>query len=214
MSDNTRNRRAPTALLAVLLVAVTMAITLWVSDGGDPTAAQPGPTSDLGDDVDVDWIADDELDDSWFEDDAGGSTTWSGRWADTTWTDPGGSWGDTVWDDSTWDETTWDDSWPGDDAPPTDGPAVVTLDAPATYTCGSGPYYDTPAVITLRWTSVDAVSVTVAIDDPNGAFMTDLAPIGELEVPAPCTPESRTYYVVAVGADGSTHIRSHTIQGI
>jgi hypothetical protein len=95
-----------------------------------------------------------------------------------------------------------------------EGPTVVAIDAPTTFTCGSGPFFDSPAEFTLRWETVGAVSVTVSIEDPDGPFETDLPPDGELVVPAPCRPESRTYFVVAIGADGTTDVRAHTVRGI
>jgi hypothetical protein len=89
-------------------------------------------------------------------------------------------------------------------------PPPVSVVGPGTYACTSGE----PALLVLQWTSLNAVSVTISIDYPGGIYEPDLPVFGALEVPAPCAPDSRTYYVIAKAADGTTQVASHTVRGI
>lgn len=58
-----------------------------------------------------------------------------------------------------------------------------------------------PDPLTLSWTSTNAVSVEVAIDNPGGVFDTG-PPNGSMEVPAPCGADTQTYYVTAISSSG------------
>jgi hypothetical protein len=58
-----------------------------------------------------------------------------------------------------------------------------------------------PDPLTLTWTSTNAVSVEVAIDNPGGVFDTG-PPSGSMQVPAPCGTDTQTYYVTAIGSGG------------
>lgn len=60
-----------------------------------------------------------------------------------------------------------------------------------------------PDPITLSWTTSNAESVEVSIDDPNGLYDTGPAN-GSMEVPAPCGADTQTYYVTAIGSGGTT----------
>ena len=76
--------------------------------------------------------------------------------------------------------------------PPSTAPRVVSIDT-SEFTC--------PDPLTLSWTTENAVSVEIAIDNPGGQFDTG-PPNGSLEVPAPCDGDTQTYYVTAIAANG------------
>ncbi len=93
------------------------------------------------------------------------------------------------------------------------GLQVVSVSAPEVWLCASTPSSETPPTLTLLWTTSGAESVTVAIDDPSALYQVGLPANGSLDVPAPCAPDTKTYYVTAVGADGVTETKSVQTKG-
>lgn len=71
-------------------------------------------------------------------------------------------------------------------------PAVTSIEA-SEFTC--------PGDLTLSWTTVNATSVEISIDNPGGVFATGPAN-GSMEVPAPCDGDTQTYFVTAIAANG------------
>jgi hypothetical protein len=69
---------------------------------------------------------------------------------------------------------------------------------------------DCPNPLTLTWTTTNAESVDVAIEDPDGIYASGPAN-GSMEVPAPCDGDSQTYYVTAIGEDGATDTQELTL---
>ena len=67
--------------------------------------------------------------------------------------------------------------------------------------------------VRVSWTASDADSVYIAIDNPDGPFVTGLPLSGSYDLPDPCPgPFSHTYYVVAVkGAQKA--VKSKTLTG-
>ena len=85
--------------------------------------------------------------------------------------------------------------------PPT-GPKVVSFSTSGEDSCapagGSAPLQP---MITLTWSAVNADSVYVAVDDPNGPFETGLPLSGSYQLPFQCEG-AHSYHVVAVrGSD-------------
>jgi len=74
----------------------------------------------------------------------------------------------------------------------TAAPRVDSLTA-SDYTC--------PDPLTLAWTSTNAASVEVAIDNPGGVYDTG-PPDGSMLVPSPCGGDTQTYYVTAISSSG------------
>lgn len=101
-------------------------------------------------------------------------------------------------------------------APPqgTPSPSVDSVSAPSVYACSEAPAYESGNQLTLSWTTTGAASVAIAIDSPNGVFVDGLPANGSVAVPAPCAPDSNTYYVIATDAQGRTNTRSVTTQGV
>jgi hypothetical protein len=75
---------------------------------------------------------------------------------------------------------------------PSTAPSVTSIDA-SEFTC--------PGDLTLSWTTTNATSVEVAIDNPGGVFDTGPAN-GSMSVPAPCGGDSQTYFVTAIAGNG------------
>lgn len=104
-------------------------------------------------------------------------------------------------------------------APPTTQPAPPALDvtsitAPENWSCGlEAPEQDPKTQLTIAWETVGAVSVSIAIDSPNGVFQNGLPASGSAVVPAPCGGDTSTYYIIARAADGSTVTESATTIG-
>ena len=95
------------------------------------------------------------------------------------------------------------------------GPTVDSMSAQETFTCEQGPDFEGGSTtLTVSWTTSNAESVTIAIDNPDGPYETGLPPDGSLDVPAPCAPDTNTYYVIAIGADGSEDRESRTTTGL
>ena len=67
--------------------------------------------------------------------------------------------------------------------------------------------------VRVSWTASGADSVYIAIDNPDGPFVTGLPLSGSYDLPDPCPgPFSHTYYVVAVkGAQKA--VKSKTLTG-
>lgn len=94
-------------------------------------------------------------------------------------------------------------------------PQVTSVTAPSTFSCGGMGTVPPVTQLTLSWNTTNAQSVTVAIDDPNGAYQSGLPPNGSLLVPAPCSSgDTQTYYVIAIGAGGTRATKSVTTTGV
>jgi hypothetical protein len=55
---------------------------------------------------------------------------------------------------------------------------------------------------TVSWSVTGASSVTIAIDNPAGAYVTDLPVAGSTQIPATCG-DTQDVYIVPVAADGT-----------
>jgi hypothetical protein len=94
------------------------------------------------------------------------------------------------------------------------GPQITQISAPSTYACSQAPNAPSSNMLTLSWATTGAVSVDIAIDNPTGVYQRNLPASGNLEVPAPCAPDSNTYYVIAKDAQGNTATRSVSTRGV
>ena len=88
------------------------------------------------------------------------------------------------------------------------------MSAPGTYACSEAPEFESPATVTVSWTTKNATSVSIAIDSPTGTYQSGLPANGSMELPAPCTGDTQTYYVIAHGTGGATATKSATTNGI
>jgi hypothetical protein len=193
MTAPTQRRRAPRLLVALLLVlalAVGFVACQGDDDGPAASAADAATTTTVSVGDDDAASADDPAGEA--EDGAGGGT----------------------------DGAATTSAAPPATAPPTTqlpappALAVSSVTAPAVFACSEAPEVEGSTQLTLRWTTTGAQSVTISIDSPGGTFQSGLPASGSLAVPAPCAPDSNTYYVTAIAADGSTTQRSTTTQGV
>lgn len=103
--------------------------------------------------------------------------------------------------------------------PPTTKPApakptVLSVSAPAVYACSEAPDFTDPRMETVKWTTANAKSVSIAIDNPTGISYANLPANGQMDLSAPCKGDTQTFYIIATGFDGSTTTKSATTKGI
>jgi len=103
-------------------------------------------------------------------------------------------------------------------APPAPTTAAPTTAAPTTAPAPSGPAVDsvtTPQnnitcaeataqgnLATVSWKATGAASVTIAIDNPSGAYDSGLPAEGKTQIPATCG-DTQDVYIIPVAADGT-----------
>ena len=89
--------------------------------------------------------------------------------------------------------------------------AITAFRAPEIWHCSPG----AENTVVLSWSTTGAKSVSIAVGDESKPTLTGQPPSSQTSVPAPCAPESRTYYVIATSADGKHQVtKSATTRGV
>jgi hypothetical protein len=86
-------------------------------------------------------------------------------------------------------------------APAPSGPAVDSVTTPQNnITCAEATAQAN--LVTVSWKATGAASVTLAIDNPSGAYDSGLPAEGKTQIPATCG-DTQDVYIIPVAADGT-----------